>query len=189
MARAAAGAVAQAGINEKALFRRSVDITLPNFRRVICEPILDLSPVAREHPCNVTDRHSVMLAQVNRVQPYLPGGFLFVGFFVVHFSTRRLGPRSTAGSPAHPPPTCLGAYAVGGNHDFVLGCRSSFYDYTATINPCRLKAVVRDDQESGLFCWPCFGRCRRGGVRRSSLSRGTDRCPRFPLFGNNFESE
>lgn len=113
MVRAAAGAVAQARINEKALFRRSVDITLPNFRRVICEPILDLSPVAREHPCNVTDRHSVMLAQVNRVQPYLPGGFLFVGFFVVHFSTRRLGPRSTAGSPAHPPPTCLGAYAVG----------------------------------------------------------------------------
>lgn len=89
MARAAAGAVAQAEINEKALFRRSVDITLPNLRRVISEPILDLSLVARENPRNVANRHPVLLVQVNRVKPQLPGGSMFVWIFVVHVSTPR----------------------------------------------------------------------------------------------------
>jgi hypothetical protein len=69
--------------------RRSVDITLPNLRRVISEPILDLSLVARENPRNVANRHPVLLVQVNRVKPQLPGGSMFVWIFVVHVSTPR----------------------------------------------------------------------------------------------------
>ena len=53
-------------------FRRSVNILAPNFRRVIAEPILDLTPVAGERLRNITDRDFVRLAQTTRVQPCLP---------------------------------------------------------------------------------------------------------------------
>ena len=70
---------------------RSVNIPLPNFGRVIAEPVLNRAPVAREHPSNVANRHSVFLAQANRFEPHLPDGFIFVGIFVVHFLFRNLG--------------------------------------------------------------------------------------------------
>ena len=161
MARAAAGAVAQAGTNEKPLFWLSVDITLPNFRRVIAEPILDLSPVARENLRNVTDRHSEMFAQANRVQPHLPGRSEVAGIYVVHLSCSENRAEGLSLSPGPHTSDRPRFDTVGGNKDFTLACRSPFND--STIRPTRRRGVVRDDQKTGLFCRTCFRRCRRGG--------------------------
>ena len=118
----------RAGINEMILdLRCSVDIPLANFRRVIVEPIPDLSPVAREHLRNITDRHSVLLAQANRVLPHLPGGSKVAGIFVIHHSCSEMRaerPVKPLG-PSHTRPAKR-FDIVEGNKDFFLACRIPF---------------------------------------------------------------